>query len=79
MKTVVIEGENGDFTIVSHDGNSLGRMTKAERIAYWQRQGEKEIFNAAWELIHRYCAQNGLESRIDRSVEFYSKDLSDMR
>lgn len=79
MKTLVIEGENGDFTIVSHDGNSLVEMDKSERIEYWQRRGSKAILDAAWEIMLKYCRQNGIDPRIDRTVEFRSKKLSDKR
>jgi hypothetical protein len=79
MKTVIIEGENGDLAIVSHNGKDLAVMDQAERIEYWQNQGAKAVFNAAWEMIRTYCRKNGVDPRMDRAVEFYSKNLSDMQ
>lgn len=77
MKTLVIEGGNGDFTIISHNGINLAGMNKTQRIEYWQGQGTHAILDAAWLMIQSYCAQTGTNPRIDRTFEFHSKTLAD--
>lgn len=79
MKTIVIEGGNGNFTIISHEGTNLARMSPSARIDYWQRQGQKAIFRAAFQMIELQCRQSGIDCRIDRTVEFHSRDLADKR
>ncbi len=69
MKTVVIEGENGDFTMMRH-GKNIKDMDRSFDIEFWQRQGPEAIFDAAFELIHLYYQENGIcDTRIQRTVE----------
>jgi len=47
METVLIEGENGDFTMMRH-GKNIREMDRSFDIEFWQCQGDAAIFNAAW-------------------------------
>jgi hypothetical protein len=46
MKTHVIEGGDGDFTMIRH-GKNLQQMDRSFDVEFWQRQGDAIIFNAA--------------------------------
>ena len=78
MKTLFKEDENGDFTMLP-DGKNIAEMDPVARIEYWQQQGERAIFDAAWKMIDCYCRENGIDPHIDRKAEFHSKNLSDKR
>ena len=68
MKTIVIEGENGDFTMMRH-GTNIKDMDRSFDIEFWQRQGDAAIFNAAWELVEFYLrVRNINESRLQRDI-----------
>lgn len=75
METVVIEGENGFVT--QHNGTDLSKLDQAARIEYWQRQGTAMILNAAFELVENYCEQNGIDSKLDKTIERFGKRISD--
>lgn len=78
MKTLVIEGENGD-SMVSDDGRNISGMDDAERIKYWQELGSEAIFKRAFELINDYCRVHEIDPHIDRTIGFHSKILSEKR
>jgi len=68
MKTLISEGENGDFTMMRH-GKSIKDMDRSFDIEFWQRQGDAAIFNAAWELVEFYLRSKGInESRLQRDT-----------
>ncbi len=76
MKTVVIEGKNGDFTMMRH-GKNIKDMDRSFDIEFWQRQGVAAIIDAAFELIHLYCQENGIrDTRIQRTVEHFQRTRS---
>ncbi|MGE3467264.1 MAG: hypothetical protein AB7J13_10050, partial [Pyrinomonadaceae bacterium] len=76
MKTVVTEGENGDFTMMRH-GKNIKDMDRSFDIEFWQRQGDAAIFNAAWELVEFYLRSRGInESRLQRTVEHFQPTRS---
>ena len=73
MKTVVIEGENGDFTMMRH-GKNIKDMDRSFDMEFWQRQGDAAIFRAAWELVEFYLRQNGIhESRLQRDIVHFQR------
>jgi hypothetical protein len=73
MKTVIIEGENGDFTMMRH-GKNIKDMDRSFDIEFWQRQGTEAIFDAAFELIHLYYEEHGIrDTRIQRTVEHFQR------
>lgn len=73
MKTVVIEGENGDFTMMRH-GKNIKDMDRSFDYEFWQRQGPAAIIDAAFELIHLYYQENGIrDTRIQRTVEHFQR------
>jgi len=73
MKTLVIEGENGDFTMMRH-GKNIKDMDRSFDLEFWQRQGTAAIFDAAFELIHLYYQENGIrDTRIQRTVEHFQR------
>ncbi len=73
MKTLVIEGENGDFTMMRH-GKNIKDMDRSFDIEFWQRQGDAAIFNAAWELVEFYLREKGIDdSRLQRTVEHFQR------
>jgi len=76
MKTVVIEGENGDFTMMRH-GKNINDMDRSFDIEFWQRQGDRAIVNAAWELVEFYLRQKGVnDTRLQRTVEHFQRERS---
>ncbi len=73
MKTHVIEGENGDFTMWRL-GKDVKEMDRSFDIEFWQRQGDAAIFNAAWELIEFYLRSKGInESRLQRDIVHFQR------
>lgn len=73
MKTHVIEGENGDFTMMRH-GKNIKEMDRSFDIEFWQRQGDAAIFNAAWELVEFYLREKGIDdTRLQRTVEYLQR------
>jgi len=73
METVLIEGENGDFTMMRH-GKNIKEMDRSFDIEFWQRQGDAAIFNAAWELIQFYLRSKGInESRLQRDIVHFQR------
>ncbi len=76
MRTVVTEGENGDFTMMRH-GKNIKDMDRSFDIEFWQRQGDAAIFNAAWELVLFYLQQQGInESRLQRDIVHFQRTRS---
>jgi hypothetical protein len=74
MKTVVIEGENGDFTMMRH-GRNIKDMDRSFDIEFWQRQGDRAIVNTAWELVEFYLRQQGIDdTRLQRTVENFQRE-----
>lgn len=73
MKTLVIEGENGDFTMMRH-GKNIKEMDRSFDFEFWQRQGTAAIIDAALELMHLYYQENGIrDTRIQRTVEHFQR------
>ena len=73
METVLIEGENGDFTMMRH-GKNIKEMDRSFDIEFWQCQGDAAIFNAAWELIEFYLRSKGInESRLQRDIVHFQR------
>ena len=73
MKTVVIEGENGQFTMMRH-GKNIKDMDRSFDYEFWQRQGTEAIIDAAFELIRLYYEENGIrDTRIQRTVEHFQR------
>lgn len=76
MRTVITEGENGDFTMMRH-GKNIKDMDRSFDVEFWQRQGDAAIFNAAFELIRLYCEEYGIhDARIQRTVEHFQRPRS---
>ncbi len=68
MKTIVTEGENGDFIMIRH-GKNIKEMDRSFDLEFWQRQSETARFNAAWELVEFYLRQKKIdESRLQRNI-----------
>ena len=73
MKTIVKEGEKGDFTMTRH-GRDIKEMDRSFDVEFWQRQGDAAIFNAAWELVEFYLRQQDLnESRLQRDIVHFQR------
>ncbi|MEJ7847732.1 MAG: hypothetical protein WKF92_06570 [Pyrinomonadaceae bacterium] len=73
MRTVITEGENGDFTMMRY-GKNIKDMDRSFDIEFWQRQGHEAIFDAAFELIQLYCEEYGIrDARIQRTVEHFQR------
>ena len=76
MKTVITEGENGDFTMMRH-GTNIKDMDRSFDVEFWQRQGVPAIIDAAFELIHLYYQENGIyDTGIQRTVEHFQRTRS---
>jgi hypothetical protein len=73
MKTQIVEGENGDFTMMRH-GKNIKDMDRSFDFEFWQRQGTAAIIDAALELMHLYYQENGIrDTRIQRTVEHFQR------
>ena len=73
MKTLVIEGENGDFTMMRF-GTNIKDMDRSFDIEFWQRQGDAAILNAAWELVEFYLRERKInESRLQRDIVHFQR------
>lgn len=73
MKTLVIEGENGDFTMMRH-GKNIRDMDRSFDIEFWQRQGDAAIFRAAWEMVEFYLRSKGVnESGLQRDIVSFQR------
>jgi hypothetical protein len=73
MKTQIVEGENGDFTMMRH-GKNIKDMNRSFDFEFWQRQGTAAIIDAALELMHLYYQENGIrDTRIQRTVEHFQR------
>ncbi len=75
MGSLTKETPDGGFVMMRH-GKNLAEMDRAFDIEYWQRQGDKAIFDAAWELVEFYLRQKGAapdEYRLQRSVEHFQR------
>ncbi|MBL8180327.1 MAG: hypothetical protein JNL64_01815 [Blastocatellia bacterium] len=76
MKTNVVVGENGAFTMTRH-GENIKDMDRSFDIEFWQRQGDAAIFNAAWELIEFHLRSKGInESRLQRDIVHFQPTRS---
>ena len=73
MRTVITEGENGDFTMMRH-GKNIKDMDRSFDVEFWQRQGDAAIFDAAWELVEFYLQENKIyESRLQRDIVHFQR------
>lgn len=55
-------------------GKNVAEMDKSFDIEYWQKQGDKAIFQAAWELVEFYLRDKNInESRLQRTVENFQR------
>lgn len=73
MKTVVLQGENGDFTMMRH-GKNIKDMDRSFDLEFWQRQSDTARFNAAWELVEFYLRQKKIdESRLQRNIVHFQR------
>jgi hypothetical protein len=73
MKTKTDEKKSGQFTMM-RAGKNLAEMDKSFDLEYWQRQGDRAIFRAAWELVEFYLRDKGInERRLQRTVENFQR------
>jgi hypothetical protein len=76
MKTQLVDGENGDFTMTRY-GKNIKEMDRSFDIEFWQRQGDAAIFNAAWELVEFYLRERKInESRLQRDIVRFQRTRS---
>lgn len=55
-------------------GKNIAEMDKSFDLRYWQKQGDKAIFQAAWELVEFYLRDKNInESRLQRTVEYFQR------
>jgi len=55
-------------------GRNLAEMDKSFDIEFWQRQGDRAIFQAAWEMVEFYLREKNInESRLQRTVENFQR------
>ncbi len=55
-------------------GRNLAEMDKSFDIEFWQRQGDRAIFRAAWEMVEFYLREKNInESRLQRTVENFQR------
>ena len=76
MKIESTEDKTGRLTMMRF-GKNLAEMDKSFDLEYWQRQGDRAIFQAAWELVEFYLRdRNVYESRLQRTVENFQRARS---
>ena len=57
-------------------GKKLSDMDRSFDIEFWQRQGDRAIFEAAWEMVieaHQMKGGNPDDLKMDKSVERFVK------
>lgn len=73
MKIESSENNAGQLTMMRF-GKNIAEMDKSFDIEYWQRQGDKAIFQAAWEMVEFYLRDRKInESRLQRTVENFQR------
>ncbi|MDQ6787567.1 MAG: hypothetical protein M3033_12240 [Acidobacteriota bacterium] len=73
MKIESNENNSGKPTMMRF-GKNLAEMDKSFDIEFWQRQGDRAIFQAAWELVEFYLRDRKIyESRLQRTVENFQR------
>ena len=65
--------DSGQLTMMRF-GRNLAEMDKSFDIEFWQRQGDRAIFQAAWEMVEFYLREKNInESRLQRTVENFQR------
>ena len=73
MKIESGENDSEQLTMMRF-GKNLAEMDKSFDIEFWQRQGDKAIFQAAWEMVEFYLRDRKInESRLQRTVENFQR------
>ncbi len=73
MKIESTENHSGQITMMRF-GRNLAEMDKSFDIEFWQRQGDRAIFRAAWEMVEFYLREKNInESRLQRTVENFQR------
>lgn len=73
MKIESAEKKADQISMMRH-GKNIAEMDKSFDIEYWQKQGDKAIFQAAWELVEFYLRDKNInESRLQRTVENFQR------
>ena len=73
MKIEPTENNAGQLTMMRF-GKNIAEMDKSFDIEYWQRQGDRAIFQAAWEMVEFYLRDRKInESRLQRTVENFQR------
>lgn len=78
MTTELTEIKDGQLTMMRF-GKDLADMDRSFDIEFWQRQGDKAIFDAAWELVEFYLRDRGAtpdEYRLQRTIENFQRTRS---
>lgn len=60
-------------------GKKLSDMDRSFDIEFWQRQGDRAIFEAAWEMVEFYLRERGAapdEYRLQRTIEYFQRTRS---
>lgn len=74
MKSQLFESDSGEFTM-TRNGRDLADMDRAFDIQFWQRQGDRAIVNAAWDLVEFYLRQQNVnDTRLQRTVEHFQRE-----
>ena len=71
MTTQLTKIKDGQLTMMRL-GKNLAEMDRSFDLEFWQRQGDKAIFTAAWELVEFYLRDQKArpdEYRLQRTVE----------
>ena len=75
MKTEITQSNSEPITMMRF-GKKLSEMDRSFDIEFWQRQGDKAIFEAAWEMVKFYMRDRGMASdgfRLQRTVENFQR------
>lgn len=76
MKTEIIDPTDSEPFTMMRSGKKLSEMDKSFDIEFWQRQGDRAIFEAAWEMVEFYMRDRGMapdEYRLQRTVENFQR------
>lgn len=76
MKNVTSSISTDGFSMMRH-GKDIADMDRSFDLEYWQRQGDKAIFDAAFEMIEFYLRENNIhDRRLQRTVEQFQRTRS---
>lgn len=79
MKTEQTQSNDSERFTMMRFGKNLSDMDRTFDIEFWQQQGDRNIFEAAWEMVEFYLRDRGVapdEYRLQRTIEHFQRTRS---